>query len=168
MGASRLLSSLSPDGVIPGEGAAFMRVSADPIPGASVYVAGVELATEEATRASGRMTGRAQAAAARSALAAAGSRIEDVGLLVKDTSGERHRFYETALAVTRLRPSRAQTLPTVTLGSSLGEVGCALGAISVAYAAFAVERGWTPAKTAMYLGASEGSLRAAVVLRKGG
>ncbi len=143
-------------------------MSVEPATKAAVYVAGVELAAEEATQASGRVTGRAQAVAARSALAAANTRIEDVGLVVNDTTGMRHRFYETALAVTRLRPSRKQTLATVSLASSLGEVGCALGALSVVYAAFALERRWSPAKAAMYLGGSEGDLRTAVVLQERG
>ena len=136
--------------------------------GGGVQIAGVGMAGEQATRDSGKVTGRAQADAARSALAAAGARMDAISLLATDLTGERHRFAEIAFAKLRLRPSQGQTLERFSLGTSLGETGCALGALSVAYLAVALERGWiAPGATAgMYLGADDGSLRCAVLLKR--
>jgi 3-oxoacyl-(acyl-carrier-protein) synthase len=171
MAASRILSSeRAPGGFIPGEGAAVLRVSLSRDVAAAVCIAGVGLEVESATRESGKVTGFAQAAAARSALAEGKRRIEDVSLVATDLTGGRHRFYEAALATTRLRPSREQAFRQVSLGPLLGEVGCALGAISVAYLAVALHRRWTGTApgAAMYLGADDDALRAAVLLRREG
>jgi hypothetical protein len=166
MTAERLASDRTPDGFIPGEGAAFLRVSL--AHGGGVQIAGVGTASEKDTRESGKVTGRAQADAARSALAMAGARMDAVSLLAADLTGERHRFAEIALAKLRLRPSQGQTLERFSLGTSLGETGCALGALSIAYLAVALERGWiAPGATAgLYLGADDGSPRCAVLLKR--
>jgi 3-oxoacyl-[acyl-carrier-protein] synthase-1 len=165
MAAERLLSERTPDGFIPGEGAAFLRLTLAP---ATVQIVGVGIEHETATRNAGKATGRGQARAARGALAEAGARIEDVDLMVADLTGERHRFYETALAMARLRPSPSpkQGVRRASFGTSLGEVGCALGAISVAYLATALSRGWDGAPSlALYVGADDLTSRTAVLVR---
>jgi 3-oxoacyl-[acyl-carrier-protein] synthase-1 len=91
MAADRIVSDRTPDGFIPGEGAAFLRVSLA-YGGGGVEIAGVGVTTEEATGDSGKVTGRAQANAARSAMAAAGGRVDEVSLFAADLTGERHRF----------------------------------------------------------------------------
>jgi hypothetical protein len=166
MKSSRIASSRTPDGFSPGEGSCFLRISTNPSTEGRIEIAGLGLEHEtSAGRESGKVTGRAQAKAMRQAVADAGSETGAVGVVGTDVTGERHRFYEVALAITRLKLRRVERLE---LGPFLGEVGCALGAITLAYLTAALDSGWIgqDGRGAMYLGANDTSLRTAALVRR--
>jgi len=131
------------------------------------------MAEEPATRASNRPnSAQGMTRAMRAALADAQVTMHQVALHAYDLSGERYRFYETAIAHTRLRPKRKDRLAALTVAVSVGEVGAAMGPLTLAYAAFMLrmggvsvpeELGAIPASV-LYSGAADGPLRGAVFL----
>jgi 3-oxoacyl-[acyl-carrier-protein] synthase I len=166
LSADRIVGSRTPDGFAPGEAAVILRLSARPTSKNLGSIVGVGLAEEEATRDTARISGVGQTAAARAALNQAGLSIADVSWLGVDLAGERHRFYEVALTVTRLKPHRTQQLEQWNGVPLLGNVGCALAPLTVGYLATAFMRGWMRSvPNALFLGADDGKLRAAIALK---
>jgi len=166
MRSTRIASDRTPDGFIPGEGACFLRVSTGASARGRTEIAGVAVDHEtDAIRATGKVTGRAQTGAARRALLEAESKADEIGVVGTDVTGERHRFYEVTLATTRMKLRRVER---VDLGPFLGEIGCTLGPVTLAYLTVALERGWMgrDGRGAIYLGADDASARAAVFVRR--
>jgi len=163
--ARRIVASNALDGTCPGEAAAFLRVSSRPRGGSATLITGVAVDREPAEhKRDNVVTGHAQARAARLALSAAGRSPGDVCLVGADLTGERYRFYEAALATTRLR---LVAMDVVAFGASLGEVGCAMGPVTVAYLSAALERGWVRRDgCALYMGADDERLKTAVLIER--
>ncbi|HJZ84560.1 MAG TPA: hypothetical protein VKN99_05280 [Polyangia bacterium] len=173
MGEQRIATEDVWDGVIPGEAAACLRISRRRDARALAWVRGFGMAEEPATRASRKPnSAQGMTRAVRAALADAEVTMQQIALHAYDLSGERYRFYEAAIAHTRLRPRRKDRLAALTVAVSVGEVGAALGPLTLAYAAFMLrmggvsvpeELGAIPAGV-LYTGGAEGPLRGAVFL----
>lgn len=167
MAEGRVRNGEVSDGLTPGEGAAFLRVSARPgrrrplavVQGLSVY-------QEEATRRGEPVTGASLARAIQEALRQAGATLEDLDLFVTDLNGERSGFTELAFAMTRTRLKRKEPLDSFAPARLLGEIGPVLGIVGVAYIAFKMGAGGAERRGGLYVGRSEGGLRAAVYLNQ--
>lgn len=149
-------------GFIPGEAAAFLRVVARPDRETLACVVGVGLSQESATRTMDQPNnGVGLARAMREALSQAGANMKDVGFFAHDASGERFSFKEFALALVRLRPIH---LDRWTAALSVGEVGAAVGPLTVAYlAGMHAGRGAT-APYCLYAASSDGPTRGAILV----
>lgn len=161
----RVKHSENPNGFVPGEAGAFVRVSARPSEEALAVVRGVAVAEEPAARATGRpSSGAGLAKAMRDALALAGAQGRDLAWLVHDCAGDRYDFKELALAVARLPLVRQQVFVTWDAATSVGEVGAAAGALALGYVAFAMAKGIVQGPGAMVVGRAEAGQRAAAFL----
>jgi len=122
----------------------------------------VGLSTEAAIRGSGKTnTGIALAQAMKAALGQAGLKMSDVVFFAHDVSGERFYFNELAFAIARSRPKKIQRwTPTV----AVGEIGAAVGPLSVGYLAFMLGAGGAPGPITMFVTASDGPSRGAVIV----
>ena len=164
--AGRLKTSTT-EGLIPGEGAAFLRVGRDGVPGALATVAGVARAQEPRTRDDGEPNiGAGLAAAARDALAAAALPATEVSAIIHDAAGDRFGFREATLAIARLQ-ARAEPPPLIaSTASSAGELGAATGPFALGLAAFFLRHGVTDGPATLVLGTSEGTERGAAVVTR--
>lgn len=157
----------NPNGYIPGEAAAFVRVTLRPTADTLAVVRGVAVASEPVARSTGRpSSGVGLARAMRDALAAAGAQGRDIAWLVHDSAGERYDFKELALSVARLPLVPQQTFMTWDAATSVGEVGAAAGALALAWVAFAMGKGIVPGPGAMVVGRSPEGQRAAAFLSR--
>jgi 3-oxoacyl-[acyl-carrier-protein] synthase I len=128
-------------------------------------VRGIGLCDEPAARSPDRPNvGAGMAAAMKLALAEAGAHLRDVDTLATDLNGERRRFTELAFARTRLRQRRPDPLPAFCAAQSVGEIGAAIGPLSVAWIAFKLGTGGAPKPAGLYVGGAEQGLRGAVCL----
>ncbi len=166
MKLERIKNSNTSDGFIPGEAAAFLRVTtAARHAGTYALIHGIGFGTERSTRTSGEpLAAVGMTAAFRAALGDARATIQDVDLVATDLSGERYGFQEMALAMTRLKPRRPNPLPTWSLAESVGEVGAAAGPLALAYLAFMARAGGAPGPRLMFAGGSESGARTAIML----
>lgn len=163
--AGRLKSSNRPDGVIPGEAAAFARLTARPRPDAFAVVAGIGSTEEPANLRSGQPnTAVSLTRAARAALTEAAQNPSGLGLIATDYTGERYGMQEGALALTRLKIDAPEPLEVWTPAFSVGDTGAATGALSLAYLAFRHSVRAIRGQATLWLGASDGAARGAVVL----
>jgi 3-oxoacyl-[acyl-carrier-protein] synthase-1 len=162
--AGRLKTSTT-EGVIPGEGAAFLRLGRDGAPGALAAIAGVARAQEPRTRNDGEPNiGAGLAAAARDALAAAVLAPTEVSTFIHDAAGDRFGFREVTLAIARLQ-ARAEPRPLIaSTASCAGELGAATGPFALGLAAFFLRHGVTDGPATLVLGTSEGAERGAAVV----
>jgi len=162
--AERIKDGNNSDGLVPGEAATFLRVGRASSQSLA-SVRGIGIAFESATRESGKpANGVGLANAMRGALADARATARDISLLATDLSGERRSFQDLALALTRLRMERATPLPQYSLAESIGEVGAAVGPLSLAYCAFTLRAGGAPGPGVMFVGGSDSGARTAVML----
>lgn len=134
----------NPDGIIPGEAAVALRLSADPRDHALATVMGLGMSEEPGARpsADGPLTGRGLALATAEALAEAGERqrLPPLAGLVHDRSGPHRHFEELALARGRAPLAAVTGDATFMPGLSAGETGAAAGLLALATAAFFVDK----------------------------
>jgi 3-oxoacyl-[acyl-carrier-protein] synthase-1 len=166
----RVRYALNRQGFIPGEGAAFLLVDGNGGQHTHACISGVGIAAETRTRASSSPNSGAELARAmRAALADARRGIEELTFLAHDCSGERFGFKEFASAIARVRIKKLERW-TATI--SMGEMGAAIGPLTVAYLSFMVgamrrgglQRGSGGHDVTMYAAASDGPARGAVVV----
>ena len=162
--AGRLKTSTA-EGVIPGEGAVFVRLVREGEPGALATVASIGRNHEEHARGAGQSTaGAGLAKAARAALASAGILAAELGAIIHD-AGDRVSFREVSLAIARLRP-RAEPPPLITTTAACaGELGAAYGPFALGLAAFFLARDVIDGAT-LVLGSGEDAGHGAAVLTR--
>lgn len=144
-------------GIVPGEGAAFIRVSEHKKDSMAV-LAGMATATEHQRLSSGCMPdGRVLGGAIRVALGAASAVPNQVGLLVHGSLGEPFFAHEHAAAI--IESGLEGEMEPWTASLALGETGAAAGALSIAYVSFLVgKRGLNPAPPATSEAPHQGAL----------
>ena len=164
MDARRINFSANPNGFVPGEGAAFLRLSPKGNAQSLALIRGVGWAKESDT---GKPSiGTAASTAIRLALADAGITAANLGLLVHDIAGERQLFKEWSLAIARMRVPPAHTLDEWSPALYLGEIGAAIGPVSVGALAFLMGKGIFCESGAMHLDFGDAGGRSAVILSR--
>lgn len=170
LGQSRRLNSEeTAQGLIPGEGAAFVRLTRVPEGKAQIHVAihGVGLAQEKDSVLSERYSqGRALLEALRNAVNGAGPSEPDIDFVVSNSNGERYSGWEQLITRPRFYRTRRETLPTAFPAMTIGDIGAAGGALALMLAADSFLNDYAPGKTAVCELASENGLRAAAVMAR--
>ena len=163
----RLKAARNPDGMIPGEAAAFCAWrSGAPAGRASIQLAGCAAADEPAHVSSGEPNrGDGLTAAMRGALRQAQERPGAVGYELTDLTGERFGFLEKLIASTRVYTDYNPHMPQWHLSQLVGSVGAAAGACLIAWAAAAMDREYAPSTIAMAHTSSDDGARAVMLLR---
>jgi len=160
----RLKQSVNPDGLIPGEGAAF-TVWRESWPGAGVRLAGVACELEPAhVTAPGPNRGEGLSRVLVACLRDARLGADQVSYRVSDLTGERFGFVEHALAAIRIFRLPMEECPHWHLAPSVGCMGAAGGAALGAWAGVAWQRGYAPGPHALCIATSDDGLRAAAIL----
>lgn len=164
--SGRLHEPGNPQGVIPGEGAAFVLVAGHAGQGRTLAtVLGIALDSEPDTALGDRYsTGRALERALRRAVTDGGCKESDLSLRVSDMNGERYKAWESFIAGTRFYRTRRKCIPAWFPASCVGDTGAAAGALSLVAAAIGLSRGYAPGRLAMCEGSSEQGLRGACIL----
>ncbi|MFY2556010.1 hypothetical protein ACN469_00045 [Corallococcus terminator] len=164
----RLHEDGNPQGLIPGEAAAFLCVSLSGRE--SPYVPIAELrgsgSAHEPQTVSGQQysVGEGLGKAVRLALDDASIREAEVSFVISNHNGERYAAWETTFSHARIYRTRRERLPVMYPATSMGDVGTAAAALSVILAGVAVARGYAPGSTAICECRSEESLRGACVV----
>jgi 3-oxoacyl-[acyl-carrier-protein] synthase I len=137
-----LKTNARPDGFLPGEGAAFLRLERE---GAArpagkepvVEISSVAIANEPFHRLSGdRAVGRALADVMAGAL---GAQVNLPGLAIGNVNGDPYRSYDWGCAIVRLRATHPEfDAPTWHPVASFGELGAAAGPVAACMAARAL------------------------------
>ncbi|MBN2716917.1 MAG: hypothetical protein JXX14_13780 [Deltaproteobacteria bacterium] len=157
------------DGFIPGEAAAFVRLStARPRTGCwggqPVAVRGVGVADEPADgTAEHPIIGVGLKNAYQSAMENAGAKEEEITLCINDIAGARVSFEDEGYAWTRYFRVYREHLEVWHTGSYLGETGAAVGALELIWGSAALELGFAPGR-GILASASEAKLRTAAFL----
>lgn len=181
--AGRVLSSVNPHGLIPGEAACAvlvarpgastevaprfsnrqMKAAADPH--ATLFCTGLGIAQELAV-AGGAAPNRAIALSAAIHMALGGLPPDSgaVGLRISGQSSE--DFYAKEFALATARTNVAAT-PLWMLADSLGETGAAAGLLALAWAYAAAHKGYAPSSNMLCLMASDEGERTAALLSFG-
>ncbi len=170
--AGALRSDDNPAGVIPGEAAVFLVLQGGTSArNARAWIAGSALAEEPTTGTDepNKAVGLTQAfRKARKTAPAYASRP----LIVCDLTGERYRTLEWSLALVRalgdlhLSPETPKGAELWHPADCVGDTGAASGALSVAWGAVAMRKRYAFSKHVITWGASDGSLRACVLLAR--
>lgn len=168
--ANRLLGPDNAKGLVPGEGAAAVRLvpRGQGGPRASV-VLGVATTREPDTVEGSRFSqGRALVEALRGAMAGDGSLEPQVEWVLANTNGERYAQWEELLAHSRFFRTRRERLPVVYPAMAVGDIGSAAAPLALLVAHDAWVRGHAPGRVAMCTATSEGGLRSAALLGQPG
>lgn len=170
--AGRLRSDANSDGMIPGEGAAFVRIAnpAKGLPGIPLaQIHGVGMSNESDSVLSERFSqGHAMLAALREALEGARPTEPDIIFIVRNSNGERYDGWEQMIAQPRFYRTRREMLPTAYPAMTVGDVGSASGALALMVTADSLAKGYAPGPVAMVEVASEGGFRAAALVSRAG
>jgi 3-oxoacyl-[acyl-carrier-protein] synthase-1 len=162
----RLLASDVSDGFIPGEGAAALLLELSEPDAPGLHVLGIGTAEEPArvdNDEPARGVGRARAI--REALAESGHRMSELHFQMADLSGESFYFNELAAATARAFDRKIASFPLLCLAESVGEIGAAIGPLSLAYLADALARGHAPGTRGIVHLAGDDGRRASLVVQ---
>jgi 3-oxoacyl-[acyl-carrier-protein] synthase-1 len=171
----RLKSEDHPQGVAPGEAAAFLVLEAPPRSKALAWITGTGVAEEPTVGTEDANEGVGLTRAIRAARAAAGAnQPSHFPRLVCDLNGDRYRAMEWAYALIRALPDLKQDKHSEPWGPEeterwhpaefIGDTGAASGIVNAVWAATAMRAGYANTRDAFLWGASEGPLRAAAFL----
>lgn len=167
----RLLGPKQSQGLVPGEGAAFVVVArpdpeVDPdVEPAPVYVHGLGVDYERNTVAgTAYSVGEAFASALTTALEDAGRREAEIAFVASNHNGERYDAWETAHTHARAYRTRRERLAVHWPASSTGEIGVASGALAILSAANAIAHGYAAGPLASVQLRSEGDLRGVAIV----
>lgn len=166
-GERRIKSNREPQGLIPGEGAAFIYLESEArarqrgqTPMARVLSAALgdepSAMRELANRGTGLSTALRRARAE--------APLSRMPLVICDLNGERPRHLEWMLAGARAFGDLEGDLEIWHPADCIGDCGAAAGPLSLLWGAVALSRGYAPAAPAAVWGASDGGLRAAAIL----
>jgi 3-oxoacyl-[acyl-carrier-protein] synthase-1 len=161
----RLLSAENAGGIIPGEAACCILLSAHSR-GSMAAVRGLGFGQEKAL-ASNDIPFRAEGAiaAARAALGEAGLKMHELDFRFSNCAGDGYSFKEQALVTTRLLgQNRKEKFPLWQCADSLGDTGAAAGLCGLVSAVAGFSRRYAPGPRAIGLVGSDSGERAAVVL----
>jgi 3-oxoacyl-[acyl-carrier-protein] synthase I len=164
--ANRLQGDANPQGLVPGEGAAALRLVRRGRTGAGAAALLAVAVTREPNHVEGPRfsQGRALLAAMQEAV---GPGEAGLDWIVTTVNGERYAQWEAMIARARFLRTRREALPVVCPAMATGEIGAAAGTLALLVAADATRRGLAPGRVALCEAASEGGLRAAAVLGRG-
>lgn len=164
----RLQGPENPQGMVPGEGAAFILLT---LPGRSLMyrplgqVLGVGSAMEKDTVLGKRYSvGKGLRQALEEAAKDAACSEAIINFVVSDMNGERYRAWESLICHTRFYRTRRDHLNIYYPAASVGDIGAASGALIVIAATMGLARGYAPGQIAMCEGSSEEGLRAACLV----
>lgn len=151
----RLKTSVTTDGLIPGEAACLAVVSHRPLTPSHVTVRGLALGAETATAISEEpFRANGLAGALRTALAEARTEMHEVAFRLSDVAGESYAFEELVIAQMRnMRQSRPEQ-PVWHAADCIGDTGAAAGLIQLAWAEQAFSRNYAPGGLAALHGSS--------------
>jgi 3-oxoacyl-[acyl-carrier-protein] synthase-1 len=166
--ANRLLGATQSQGLVPGEGAAFMLVGRhepDPKAPARARVHGLGLGYEPNTvLGSEYSVGDGFAAALEAALADAGLSEAEVAFVAGNFNGERYDAWERAHGHSRNYRTRRERLHVAWPAASVGELGVAGGVMALIYAAAAIDGEFAPGPIATVEARSDGQLRGIAIV----
>jgi 3-oxoacyl-[acyl-carrier-protein] synthase-1 len=166
--ADRLLCEHQSDGLIPGEGAGALWVSAEPGSMGAAVLEGVGFAMESPMGATDRpLRADGLTHAIKSALTDAGREMHDVDFRISDLSGEQYFFKEASLALSRTLRQLKQEFDLWHPAESMGDAGAALGVAVIALAMEAWRKGYAKGPVVMAQFGIESGQRAAVLLSAG-
>ena len=172
--AGTLKTEDNPTGVAPGEAAAFVVLEAEPPRGVAplAYLEGTGIAEEPTTGTDDANEGVGLTAAVRAAREAAGGGPEHFPRVVCDLNGDRYRAMEWAYAHIR----SLQDLGSAPDGPAeterwhpaecTGDTGAASGLLNLIWSVTAMRRGYAGIGVTLVWGASDGPLRAAVLVAR--
>lgn len=163
----RLKTPANPDGVIPGEAAAAILVTAAPPAGLpAVQAVGFGYAKETANVLGDEpLLGLGLAEAARAALAQAGLQLHQIAFRLSDVTGEGYGFKEQALALSRLLRQPTDRLALWHAADRLGDTGAAAGLCHAIMAMHAWKHGYAPGATAACYASAVAGERAVAILQ---
>jgi 3-oxoacyl-[acyl-carrier-protein] synthase I len=160
----RLKRPNQPDGLIPGEAASFVLVSAKPPQrDASAAVIGIGTSSSSPDDKS-QPRAASIVSAMRTAIANAGVSTSQIRVEITDLTGERDLAVDHAIAVTRTFIDPQPKLHYWHMAMSLGSVGAASIPCAVTWALQAAVRGYAPGVCAMCTSISEPSAKGAVLV----
>lgn len=165
---TRLLTSQSHDGFIPGEaGAAILVRMPQRGKSASIHCLGIgqgqELATvlsEEPLKADGLV------AAIKAALADAGCSMGDLDFRITDLSGEQYGFKEATLALTRILRVRKERFDIWHPSDCIGEIGAAIVPVMLGVLCTAATKNYALGSMVLCHGAKDNGERIAFVVKQ--
>jgi 3-oxoacyl-[acyl-carrier-protein] synthase-1 len=162
----RIYSPDNAQGLIPGEGSAFVLVSTGKSKQPSLSrLLGIGISTEKDTVLGNRYSqGRGLQEALKIAVREAEVEESTIALRVSDMNGERYRAWESLLAESRFYRTRRERLVPWYFSTAVGDIGAAAGALAVVIAAMGMAKGYAPGPHAMCETSSDEGLRAACVL----
>ena len=168
--AKVIKSDDSPQGISPGEGAAFVILEAAPPEGVRTlaWLLGSGVAEEPTADTDDANEGVGLTAALRAARAAVGGGPEHFPRVVCDLNGDRYRAMEWAYAQIRAlgdikqrKPDGPEETESWHPAEYTGDMGAASGIANVVWSVTAMRRGYAHSDVSLVWGASEGRLRAA-------
>lgn len=165
----RLKTEQNSDGVIPGEAAAAVLISAQSGRGQTpkARISGWGFGSEPAPVLSeAPLLGRGLTEAARLALEQAGLQMHEIDLRLSDATGESYGFREQSLMLSRLLRVRRERLPIWHSADCIGDTGAAAGVCQLVIAAQAFNKGYAPGNRAICFTSAVNGDRAAVVLER--
>jgi 3-oxoacyl-[acyl-carrier-protein] synthase-1 len=171
--AGILKSDDHPQGILPGEGAAFVVLEREAPPGvrARGRVHGTGVAEEPTVDTDAPNAGVGLTRALRAARAAAGGAdFATFPRVVCDLNGDRYRAMEWAYVLVRALSDLKDPAPGPGQterwhpAECTGDMGAASGVVNLVWAQTAMARGYAGSDRALVWGASDGPLRAAAVL----
>jgi 3-oxoacyl-[acyl-carrier-protein] synthase-1 len=165
--AGQLRTGENPQGVIPGEGAAFVVLEGETTAGQGgppidARILGAAVATEPTVSTGDPNQAIGLSTVLRSVRDQAG--LQTPPLVVCDLNGDRYRALEWGLAATRAFGDLEGDLDFWHPADCIGDAGAALGILDVIWGATAMRRGYSPNARVIVWGASENGVRGAVVL----
>jgi 3-oxoacyl-[acyl-carrier-protein] synthase-1 len=161
--AGAVVDGINSDGFVPGEGAAALLLAAHADKATKAIIAGVGAARDPGLAKGDAATGQAIGQALEQALADARLKPAQLSAAVHDLSGQYALFEELALAAARPPLASLPALKMIQPAIATGELGAASGVLSLAAAAFFLERG-VAREAAAALFTSAGPARGAAIL----
>lgn len=165
---SRLLTSQSHDGFIPGEaGAAILVSSPIKAKGSNILCLGIGQGQERATVLSEEpLKADGLVSAIKAALADGGCSMGDLDFRITDLSGEQYGFKEAALALTRTLRERKERFEIWHPADCIGEVGAAIIPAMLGVALVSTKKNYALGSIMLCHGANDGGERVALVVKQ--
>lgn len=165
---SRLLTSQSHDGFIPGEaGAAVLVGLPSKVKGTSIQCLGIGQGQERATVLSEEpLKADGLVSAIKAALADAGCSMGDLDFRITDLSGEQYGFKEATLALTRILRQRKEHFYIWHPADCIGEVGAAIVPVMLGVLLASTMKKYSLGSMALCHGGNDGAERMALVMKQ--
>ncbi len=163
--AGVVVDGINSDGFVPGEGAAALLLLPHADRATKALIAGIGGARDAALAKGEPATGRAIGQALDEALADARLKPAQLSAAVHDLAGQYALFEELALAAARPPLASLPTLKMIQPAVATGEIGAASGVLSLAAAAFFLEREVVRDAVAALFTSPGPSRSAAIVMR---